>query len=251
MRRLALVCLALLAACEARLEDGGFERNTSDAAGSQPAGDGSNAGTPDAPAVCGNGRVVYLNFDGVTLTDATQSDATQNRASWMVEATGTAPPYREGDADRATKIAAIVAGVRAQLSTIPVTVVTARPATGPYVMVVYGGDADDVHARFGGAVNELDCGDQVKSDVAWISDNVGSTQRAINFTVGAIGFGIGLSATEDPAGCMCGWDNACTSTNAAACTLSANIARDPAARQRCAGLSAQNELGAFDTAFCK
>ena len=50
-------------------------------AGAQPGIDAA----PDAPA-CANGRVVFLNFDGVTLTDALASDATLNRASWMTTA---------------------------------------------------------------------------------------------------------------------------------------------------------------------
>lgn len=205
---------------------------------------------PDAPT-CSNGRVVYLNFDGQALTQAGTSDATQNRASWMQIASGTAPAYRTGASTRAADIAAITAGVRSILAQFPVTVVTTRPATGPYVMIVFGGTANQVGSRFGGAVNTLDCGDGAKSDVAWISDNVSPNQKVINFAVGAIGFGLGLTATSDPLDCMCGWDNQCTSNNNQACRLSGPITRDPAANQRCAGLTSQDEPATFRAAFCQ
>jgi len=205
---------------------------------------------PDAPR-CANGRVVYLSFEGVALTAGAPSDATQNRASWMTIAQGTAPKYRAAAADRDQQIQAIVAGVRGQLSSFPITVVTQRPATGPYVMIVFGGTASQVGSRFGGAVNTLDCGDAHKSDVAWISDNVSPTQRVVNFAIGAIGFGLGLTATTDPVDCMCGWDNACTSDQTVPCKLSPTIARDPAANQLCSGLTSQDEVATFDAAFCQ
>lgn len=209
--------------------------------------------SPDAAPACPNGRRVYLNFDGVTLTDAATSDATQNRASWMTNGVTTAnvPPYRLGDADRAAQIQTIVDGLRAQLAAYPMEVVTTRPAAGPYMMIVFGGTAQQVGSRFGVGVQELDCGDLQKSDVAWIADAVSPPQRVMNTAMGAIGFGLGLTATTDPLGCMCGWDNACQSNNNVACTLSPMIARDPTADQLCPGLTSQDEVAAFATEFCQ
>lgn len=252
MRR-ALVTLLLLTACEVRLGGGNQIGSTlPDASGGGDDDASASDGPPgtDAPT-CFNGRTVFLNFDGVTLTDAGASDATQNRASWMIIASGTAPRYRSGDQNRLQAIQDITNGVRAQLSSFPVTVVTTRPATGPYVMIVFGGVASQVGSRFGGAVNELDCDDSEKSDVAWISDNVSPTQRVVNYAIGAIGFGLGLTATTNPLDCMCGWDNGCSGNQTVACTLSPMIARDPDANQRCAGLTSQNEVGTFDNAFCQ
>lgn len=207
----------------------------------------------DAPA-CANGRVIFLNFDGVTLTDAAASDATLNRASWMNGVTtATTPPFRAGAGTRLTDITQITDGVRGILSLFPVTVVTTRPAVGPYVMIVFGGTAANVGSDYGLAVNQLDCDDSEKSDVAWISDANGQpNQRLINTAVGAIGFGLGLTATSDPLDCMCGWANACASDNTVSCTLSNNIARDPNAQQLCPGAGAtQNERAVFSQAFCE
>lgn len=253
MRRWVLGSILWVAACNAKLADGGGDLGPQVDA-TTPEVDAPPVtvdAAPDAPA-CFNGRVVYLNFDGVTLTQGI-SDATQNRASWMTIATGTAPPWRAGSGTRQTDIDAVVAGVRAQLGSFPVTVVTQRPPSGPYVMIVFGGSALNVGSRYGLAVNELDCDDSEQSDVAWIGDASGiSTQRIINTAIGAIGFGLGLTATTLPQDCMCGWANACASDNSQACVLSTDIARDPNAAQLCAGAPArQDEHATFDLAFCQ
>ena len=250
-REIAIVCALLCAACEASIEGGTRITNTPDATTSGDSG--MTSSTVDAPKACFNGRVVYLNFDGVTLTDGATSDATQNRASWMQIPTGTVPPFLQGQANRATIIQAITNGVVAQLSQFPITVVTTRPATGPYVMIVYGGNAQNVGSNYGFAVNELDCDDSEKSDVAWISgDGYTTNQRHINTTIGAIGFGLGLTATTNVNDCMCGWANGCQKDHSVACTLSTNITRDVNATQRCAGAPAtQNEVATFSSAFCE
>ena len=51
---------------------------------------------PDAK-VCANGRVLFLNFNGVTITAAATSDARQNQANW-IGANVTVPDYRAGHA---------------------------------------------------------------------------------------------------------------------------------------------------------
>jgi hypothetical protein len=209
--------------------------------------------TPDAPptATTCTSRTLYLNFDGQTLQRGAASDATQNIASWLTGNAGTAAKYHADVIGRDLEIQGITDGVRKLLSTFPVTVVTTRPAAGPYAMVVLGGTANDVHSRFSEAVNTLDCNDAVANDVAWIADRVTPLQHVINDVVGATGFGLGLTATIDPNDCMCGWGNACIANVNAACTLGAPIARDPAATQLCAnGGATQNEVTAFHDAFC-
>jgi hypothetical protein len=257
VRAYFLFAVIALTACHAELMGEGT--NNGAVPDANNGGGGTDSGAvgidaavaPDA-AMCSNGRVVYLNFDGQALTAGTPSNATTNRASWMTIANGSAPPYRAQSANRAADITAITTGIRAQLSQFPVTVVTARPAQGPYVMIVFGGTATQVGSRFGGAVNTLDCGDvATKSDVAWISDSVSPNQKVINFAVGAIGFGLGLTATTDPLDCMCGWDNDCVSNNASACKLSGPINRDPAANQLCPGVTTQDEPATFNAAFCQ
>ncbi|MBX3156853.1 MAG: hypothetical protein KF773_12840 [Deltaproteobacteria bacterium] len=246
MRFACVLALVSLAACEAKL---GGRAGDDDALDLVDAPTVTNEPPIDAPA-CFNGRVVYLNFDGVALTRGAASDATLNRASWMQIASGSAPIYRAGDGNRVAQITEIIDGVRAALEQFPITVVTTRPTSGEYVMIVYGGTAAQVGSRFSVAVQELDCGDLQRNDVGWMSDaNTGI--RAINNTLGAIGFGLGLTATTDPNDCMCSWDNQCTPDQTKLCTLTPGIARDPNARQRCAGLTQQDEVATFRTGFCQ
>lgn len=259
MRRSLILGVLACFGCDASLGD--KPGSSLDARGSDSgSGGGEDASTilPDAPPAidapaCSNGRVVYLNFDGVTLTQAGTSDATQNRAAWMTIGTGTAPPFRQGSGTRTQDIQTISDGVRTQLSAFPITVVTQRPASGEYVMVVFGGQANQVGSQYSLAVNRLDCGDTVRNDVAWISDGPGeSLQDMSNTAVGAIGFGLGLTATDDPNDCMCAWGNDCDPADVA-CTLSSNIARDQdvPGNLLCAGLTTQDEQATFRQAFCQ
>jgi hypothetical protein len=234
-----LLPAALAASCGAHIAAGG-ESLTSDAAMTSDAA--------EVPACSGS---LYLNFEGQTLQRG-PSDATTNHARWMQIAQGTAPPYQAGAPDRATAIQAIVDGVRARLDPLAIPVVTTRPAAAPYAMIVLGGTANLVGSRFGGAVNQLDCGDAVPNDVAWISDGVTPTSQVVNSVIGAIGFGVGLTATTDPMDCMCGWANQCQPNTTAMCTLGSPIVRDPAAQQRCAGAATtQDEVASVHAAFCR
>jgi hypothetical protein len=257
----ALALGLVVAGCHASLADdpgelmGGVDASQSggqlDASGSGGGVDSGGSVPLDAPAVAA--RVVFLNFEGVTLTKGT-SDATANTASWLFNATtGTAPAYEANKATRDADIATIFNGVTTRLAGIA-TVTQTRPATGPYVMIIFGGGNATIHSAFGTAVNELDCGDLVKNDVAWIAESVAPT-NAINTTMGAIGFGLGLTATTNTGDCMCSWANNCQP--AGACTLHNGIARDPNVSnnpntgqpQSCAGTTTQDELTTFQTAF--
>jgi hypothetical protein len=246
----ALALAVMLCACEASVGVGG---NGVDATTGRDADttSGDDAPDVDAASACANGRVVFLSFEGESLTQAGVSDAKTNRASWMQIASGAAPAYHAGSVTRMAEIQAVVNGVRAQLSSFPIEVVTTRPQAGDYVMVVFGGERAAVGSRFGAAVQELDCGDLTRNDVAWIADSVSPNQKVVNFAIGAIGFGLGLTATLEPTDCMCGWDNACQSDNSVACSLTPGIARDPNANQRCNGLSTQDEVATFAQGFCQ
>jgi hypothetical protein len=250
MLRAALPLVLALggAACSAQISDGGGAH-----LGTLDAGDPADA--PGVPVVVDGGaaacasRVVFLNFEGQTLFQG-PSDATQNQASWLNKTIGTAPRYHAGSATRDADILNIVDHITQQLAQFPVTVVTKRPAAGSYVMLVFGGTANDVGSNYGAAVNTLDCGDTRPNDVAWLADNL-APQRAINTAIGAIGFGLGLTATSDTKDCMCGWANNCQANNSVACNLGAPIARDPGAGQLCPGAGAsQDEVATIRKAFC-
>lgn len=251
---MVVLAVTLLAgACEATIGGGG-----GDLTGGTP--DASTTPTPDAPTVtptpdaalprC-SGRVVYLNFDGATLTRGTPSDAAANRASWIGVTTATVPPYRAGAGDRAAQIQAITNRITGALASYPITVTTQRPVAGQYVMVVFGGTRDDVGSIYSYATSFHDCGDAVKNDVAWLSDVVPSG-KAGDYALGAIAWGLGLNGTNDPNDCMCGWSNNCDQ-NATPCQLSGPLATTGALSPEtpCPNLATQNAQQAFDVAFCQ
>ena len=250
MRLRVLALVGVCAGCGARLSDGA-DPSLGNIDSIPDAGTDSGSGSTDGgmtTPLCAS-RSVYLNFEGQTLTRG-PSDAKLNQASWMQIDRGTAPPYQPGNANRAQVLQAITDGVTAALSQFPVTVTLKRPTAGNYMMIVFGGLMADVGSNFTGAVNQLDCGDTRPNDVAWISDNNKSNQRAINSALGAIGFGLGLTATTDVRDCMCGWDNLCSRDDSQPCRLGSPIARDPKARQLCPDLTPQDEVAAIRTAFC-
>jgi hypothetical protein len=263
-----LALAALLAGCEASLSPGNGN-GTTDANGSGSGSgniDASMQMQPDAAPACANGRKLFLNFDGVTLSDAASSDATTNTARWLVNTpTATIPPWRNGSGTRATEILQVTDGVKARLGmTSPIEVVTTRPATGPYVMIVLGGantgNGGTVGTVYSYATSFHDCGDTTKSDVGWVSDMntaaVGmnaTTTYVADLVVGSVGWGLGLNGTTDGNDCMCAWTTSCTD-NANACTLSTSIASgvtNPGAGETaCPNQNPQNEVAAFTTGFC-
>jgi len=240
---LAIVCL--LAGCDASVSGGGPNSEVGDA-GPDDLGDGAVA---DAPGACPSGRDIYLSFDGELLTKPpgnSPSDATQNRVRWMGVGSVNLPGYRVGDLDRATKIATITQRIQTALAEFPMEVVTTRPATGPYVMIVFGGNRDQLGTQYSYAVNDFDCGDAAKSDVAWVSDVV-PFEKVDDYAIGAVLFGLGLGGTNDPNDCMCGWANGCDQPETTQCTLSSSITANPV----CSGApNPQDEVGALETAFC-
>lgn len=257
VRWLALSLVLAAAGCGARLDSAAQQpADAGDGSGSpSPQSDaGGSPGAPidappDAPA-CFNGRVVYLAFEGVTLTQAATDDATHNLARWIGVTTASVPPYHATSTNRNGQISNITTAVQSILGSFPVTVVTTRPASGPYVMVVFGGTNQDVGTNYTYATSWHDCGDTVKSDVAWVSDVV-PTSKAADYAVGAIAWALGLQGTNDPSDCMCGWANSCQQL-ASHCALHGPISTTPSSAPAfdCPGLASEDELAAFSQAFC-
>ncbi len=254
VKLLALIAL-LAGGCKASLagDDTGGSNNP-DANGS---GNVDAAVQIDAAPACANGRKVFLEFLGVTLTDNAASDATTNKARWLNTTSSVVPPWRQGTATRATEIQEVIDGVKARLSTTPIEVVTVRPTTGPYVMIVLGGD----NTGNGGTVGTIysystsyhDCSDTTKSDLGWVSDMTGETTEFVaDLVVGSIGWGLGLNGTTDTNGCMCGWTTSCNNATTA-CTLSASIPSSigGTTETACPNQNPQNEVAAFSTGFCQ
>jgi hypothetical protein len=257
MVRLLAIAALVLAGCEARLGEG-VGSSSVDASG----GDGSDSGggsndaalSVDAAPACATGRKVYLNFDGVTITRAANSDSTMNLARWLTNTSAAVPPWRQGSATRVADILAIVDGVEQRLAMTPIEVVTTRPGAGPYVMIVFGGanlnTGGTVGTQYAFATSYHDCNDGTKNDLGWVSNMTGQNNSFIaDIAVGAIGWGLGLDGTTDPTGCMCGWANGCSSAPGA-CTLSSSITTSITNGETVCTNGTQNEVAAFTTGFC-
>jgi hypothetical protein len=258
LRAVTLVALvASLGGCEAALGSGspgdGVEP---DAAPGHPLPDSSMQPDSTPQAACASGRKLYLDFDGVTIAQATDSDSTTNKAKWLTNASANVPAWRASSGTRATDITEIVDGVKARLTGTNIDVVTTRPTSGLYVMIALGGantaNSGTVGTVYSYATSYHDCGDAVKNDLGWVSDMTGATNEFVaDLVIGAVGWGLGLDGTTDTAGCMCGWANGCSNA-AGACTLSASIASSitSTAETACPNQNPQNEIAAFSTGFC-
>ena len=223
-----MLVLGLRAGCNARLGYAPADHDAT-ATADTPTHHAISDAAPDAPPLCGNGRVIYLDFEGATLAKAnTASDATQDKAVWMGQANGTLAQFRPGAGDRATQISDTVTAFETGIAGHPdLRVVTTRPTTGPFFEIGFGGSANDVGVPYLYAVDRLDCGDTAtKSDVAWVFEAAESPQRAANFALGALLFGLGATGTTDPNDCMCGWLTNCQASNNA-CTYSTSINAAP------------------------
>ena len=102
-----MACVLVLAAC-------GSVRSTPSSASDAGEVDAAT-GTGAASASCPSGRVLYLNYEGASLTRATVSDATKNEASWMQKSASTVPVYMSGESNRVELIQEVTDGIRARL----------------------------------------------------------------------------------------------------------------------------------------
>jgi hypothetical protein len=187
--------------CEAVGSDagGGGDGTAAEADASEP--------RPDARPGSGSGAVIYLNFEGVGITQGAADDATANVSSMGA---GTIPAF---DWTIAHQLA-IVSLVSSYLSPFRVEVVLDRPATGPYAMVVIGGRAADLGLPGGVlGIAAQDCeADPVDRSIAFVFSEefpVDDYEGVALSVADQLGHGFGLSHVDrcedvmDPVG-SCG-----------------------------------------------
>ncbi len=156
---------------------------------------------------------IFLAFDGVSLTRAT-SDSALNQFSVIDPSITTAviPAWKTGAADRAAQIQTIVCMMRQALYAFDVEVVTTRPATGDYEMIVFGGSPSDLGFSSQGLVltslSAKDCANANQRDVAWVAERPDGSftltaSEAANGASAMHGVGNGLAASTIGTNCMC------------------------------------------------
>jgi len=125
-------------------------------------------------------RVVYLNFDGVTLTASnTSDDATTNTSGILSAAiaagqTRTIAPFNLNDLSstsgltRSQIISRVVSDMYASHAPYNIEFVTERPTSGNYSMVVFGGSCQSVAGESDCAgIALLDCGDYMPNNITF------------------------------------------------------------------------------------
>lgn len=119
-------------------------------------------------------QVLFLHFEGEQIVGCANhcSDARTNR-SWLLGGTRKIPKFdhKPYGADREVVLAEIKKRVEALFAGFNVQVVTARPQTGNYTMVVIGGGTDLRLERHSVSTSPVDCANQNRGDVGFVFGN--------------------------------------------------------------------------------
>ena len=220
------------------------------ACGSSPpsAADATPAVVPDAPPVA---TVVYLSFEGETVSPG--PEAPWDDESPLVKAKSTVAPLYANDPDRQAKIATIVADVTTALQPYDIDLTTTRPATGPYTMIVFGGNSSDLGlGPDQGWMSDATCG-SIQYHLDFVFDGWDTPHDVAAAAIAALGSDRGVSFTTDPADCMCmlfaDSQQYCNAlSRATACTIGgANTPVNP--QHACNGFTTIDERAEFARAF--
>ena len=189
-----------------------------------PGTDAAIDGPPGTVTGTALSHTLYINAEGVTLVPGSD-DATMNKMS-TISSSHAAVKWLANDAQRTTKIANLVTQVQATLAPYNVSIVSTRPAAGPYDMLVI---TDSTAQSFGlgagaGGLLSLSC-NTIPSAVAMLFgpsySSFTDVQLRNTFASYAIaGFAIqaGLPQSKKDQDCMCYTDNSC-GTLTGACTI--------------------------------
>jgi hypothetical protein len=159
---------------------------------------------------------VFLAFEGATLSDAAVSSSSENTAAFLADGvTATIPAWRADDPDREAHLQTVVCTLRETLYPYDIEVVTARPASGDYEMVVIGGRGTDLEINLssGSVLNAMattPCARGTNArEVSWVAEfpTTGAYQLTPieTATMAAYTLGINslLSFSESKSNCMC------------------------------------------------
>lgn len=163
-------------------------------------------------------HTIFLSFEGVTLTRAT-SDAMLNNFA-AVDAsrtTATIPAWKAAALSRDMMIRTVTCTVREVLLPFDVKIVTTRPASGNYEMVVIGGGPADLGYNIGTSsaislIGVPDCAHSNLRDVGWVAEfpaGGGSMSISLspletaNSALAIVGIENGLAGVKQGRNCMC------------------------------------------------
>lgn len=124
-------------------------------------------------------RVVFLSFDGVTLTGSNSNDSAVSKLSAIVDVPpgqtltiSAFSPFQLGNSGGLSRdqiIARTIEDLYASHAPYNVEFVTTEPTEGNYSMVVFGGSCQSVAGRNNcGGIALLDCGDQFPANITFV-----------------------------------------------------------------------------------
>jgi len=176
----------------------------------------------DPNAICGGlapggTHVLFLAFDSVALAPGSD-DATVNHAAYASQSV-TVPNWRPSATNRAALIEQIACDIRAGLDAFNVRVVTTRPASGGYQMVMFGGNSGNLFQIIGYmSLASQDCTDTIANNIGWVADTAGgitlTPQETANMALSVVGtYNAADGTTGDSSDCLC-------DSNVSSCVLS-------------------------------
>jgi hypothetical protein len=172
-----------------------------------PDGAAGECVAPPSPATGGT-FVVFLNFEGATITHGNADDASTD-TSFLVQNTFLVGRFLGSRPDRDARIAEIVSLVAETFAPFDVSIVTTRPAAGTYAMVVFGptagtfSDIGSYPSEFG--MSPFNCG-FTKNSIGFVFDTA-DPEIAHRAAVAAIVGPLGLPQSFTPDDCLCVSDN--------------------------------------------
>jgi len=201
-------------------------------------------GCPTPAQVATGNYKVYLNTEGVTLRKGCGDDSRTNCTDIAPADNTVVPPFLDGVTGRQTFIEAVVAKAQAALAPYSVDIVTTRPVSGDYEMIVLGGDPlafGCTNPSCGGIAPDAGCGQQLVTrdhvDVLFdrgVNDTIETYAGAA--VLSQIGNMTGLVPTTVFDDCMCDIDEVCLDgsghwgTPGTMCTFGSNAPTTTAVR---------------------
>ena len=203
MRFPSLLCL-LLSACG---DDGATV--APDAPAPMPDAPVNTVHCPDPPAnpTAPGRHIVYLNMEGVTLTKIGNcSDSKTNCTNLIKDDMTTVPQFLPATAGRDDFIAEFLRLARVRLAPYSIELVTERPTSGDYYMVVVGGDSTTmIGAANVASIAPAVCTPDNPNLVDLIFDRhfLGGPQGYATALLSDLGAMYGVLLTAMPGDCMC------------------------------------------------